>query len=115
VTSAERDPGGARAEALVAVSHVERVLDERLDVRADAEARIREAEKEAQRIVEEAREHGMAAAEDVRREVLAAAEREAAELAQQTDADIAALRARAARTRQEAVRAILAAMLPGRA
>jgi vacuolar-type H+-ATPase subunit H len=115
VTGIEHDPVGAQAEAIVAVSHLERVLDERFDVRAEAEARIREAEKEAQRLVQEGREHGRAAAQDVRRAAIEAAERDAAELARQTEADIATLRAEATGNRQEAVQAILAAVLPRRA
>lgn len=112
--SASRDAGGERAESMVAVGRLERVLDERLDVRAAADARIREAEEEAQRLVDEGRDRGRAAAKEVRRRALEAAECDADVLARETEADVAALRARAARGRQEAVRAILAAMLPER-
>lgn len=110
----EPSSGGDRAESMVAVGRLERVLDERLDVRAEADAHVRHAEREAERLLDDARERGRAAEEDVRRTALEAAERDAAELARQTDADAAALQARGARGREEAVRAILAAVLPQR-
>ena len=112
--SAGRNGGGERAESMVAVVRLEQVLDERVHVRAEADARIRDAQREARRLVEEGRERGRAAAEEVRRRALEAAQRDAVALARQTDADIAALGAQAVRAREEAVQAILAAVLPGR-
>ena len=111
----ERGTGGEGAESMVAVGRLERVLDERLGVRTEADARVADAEREAERLLDDARERGRAAAQDVRRKALEAAERDAAELARRTDADAAALQARAARGREAAVRAILAAVLPRRA
>lgn len=110
--SGDRDTGGERAESMVAVGRLERVLDERLEARGKADARVSEAEDEAHRLVEEGRERGRAAAEDVRRRALEAAERDAVALARRTEADAATLRARAVRGREAAVRAILAAVLP---
>jgi len=107
------DSGGERAESMVAVGQLEQVLDSRLKARAEADARVTDAEREAERILDEGRERGRAAAEAVRRGALEAAEHYAAELTRQTEAEVATLRARAAGQRPEAVRAILAALLPG--
>jgi vacuolar-type H+-ATPase subunit H len=106
------DSGGERAESMVAVGQLEQVLDSRLTARAEADSRVTDAEREAERILDEGRERGRAAAEAIRRSALEAAEQDAAELTRQTEADVATLRARAARQRPEAVRAILAALLP---
>jgi vacuolar-type H+-ATPase subunit H len=105
--------GGDRAESMVAVGQLEQVLDSRVKARAEADARVKDAELEAERTLGEARERGRAAADAVRRSALAAAEHYAAELTRQTEAEVATLHARAAEQRPEAVRAILAALLPG--
>lgn len=97
----DRGPGGS---ALDSVRQIERTLEDRQETERAAEARLRAARGERERILEAAREAGEKAAGERRREVLAGTDERAGRILESARAEAEELRARAAAVRTSAVR-----------
>ena len=109
--SNNRDAEGATG-ALGSVRQLEGALEASSTARAAAEARLQAARSEASRLLAAAREDAVAAAAERRRSVLAAAENDAAAIHREAEARTAQLRADAGASRDAAVGAALALILP---
>jgi vacuolar-type H+-ATPase subunit H len=98
--------------ALGSVRQLEGALEAASTTRAASEARLNEARSEASRLLAAARDEAAAAAAERRRVVLAAAEDDAAEIYRRGEESAARLRADARVSRNAAVEAALAIILP---
>jgi vacuolar-type H+-ATPase subunit H len=99
---------------LGSVRQLEGALEAASTTRAASEARLKEARSEASRLLAAARDAAAATATERRRVVLAAAEHDAAEISRQGEESAARLRADARVSRDAAVEAALAIILPAR-
>jgi hypothetical protein len=101
--------------ALGSIRRLEQELELGSTARAAADARLRAARAEAARLLDAARVSAAAAAAERRLTILAAADDDAAAIEHDAEVDAARLRADARATREAAVDAALALILPGAA
>lgn len=109
---ADASEAGSGARPLDSVRQLEQALESSATARAAAEKRLQAARSEADRLLAAAQENAAAIEAERRRDVLAAADEEAAAIHRAGQARLERLRADARTTRQAAVEAAVALVLP---